>query len=271
MRAKLAVVLFIIVLAFLFVFSWAIFNKLFVEIDPKFAESASAAFLGAFLAFIFVRLGDFFKSYSDRTTKHHSALIKLEHSLNGLIAALDDRIYVIETFEDMYKTYSKDENKSNVFIWANKLHLVAQIDEVLIDLLNVDLINELFSLNIGLRKLNESMDTINTAYFEAKEALLNNRIQTNNYLDNVERIHHRMIEVGQFTHAAMEEAHHALAAVRVLAKKRPLMGYALKILVGHKYGKRFQTERAEELIQISREIENIKKESQIKINKTLNR
>jgi hypothetical protein len=94
-----------------------------------------------------VRVSDFFKSYSDRTTKNHSALIKLEHALNGLLNTLDDNIFVIETFETIYKTYTKKANQDHVFVWANRLHPVANLDELILELLNIDLINELFTIN----------------------------------------------------------------------------------------------------------------------------
>lgn len=138
MREKITAILFVVILAFLAVFSTEIFHKLFIVADDKFSDSASAAFLGAFLAFIFVRLSDFFKSYTDRTTKNHSALIKLEHTLNGLLTTLDDNIYVIETFERIYKTYSTNKERTHVFVWANKLHPVAKLDELILELLNID-------------------------------------------------------------------------------------------------------------------------------------
>ena len=74
MREKVATILFVVILAFLGVFSVDVFQKLFIEADEKFTGPASAAFLGAFLAFVFVRVGDFFKSFSDRTTNNHSTL-----------------------------------------------------------------------------------------------------------------------------------------------------------------------------------------------------
>lgn len=271
MREKVAAILFILILAFLAVFSAEIFHKLFVEADDKFTDSASAAFLGAFLAFIFVRLGDFFKSYSDRTTKNHIALIKLEHALNGLLTTLDDNIYVIETFEKIYKAYTQSEKRTHVFVWANRLHPVARLDELILELLNIDLINELFTLNVHLRKLNESMDTINDAYAESKDAMIGGRIDPDNYLTNVKRIHKDLLDIKRFLSNSIEETIQALAAVRVLAKKRPLMGYLLRRIAGHKYGKAFSAKRSEEILKLRNELETVKSESQQRINEVLAR
>lgn len=271
MREKVAAIMFIVILAFLAVFGAEIFHKLFIEADDKFTDSASAAFLGAFLAFIFVRLGDFFKSYSDRTTKNHSALIKLEHALNGLLTTLDDNIYVIEIFEKIYKAYTESEERSHVFIWANRLHPVAKLDELILELLNIDLINELFTLNIHLRKLNESMDTINGAYAESKDAMIGRRIEPENYLTNVKRIHKDLLDTKRFLSNSIEETTQALAAVRILAKKSPLMGYLLRRIAGHKYGKTFSVKRSEEVLKLRNELETVKSESQQRIDEVLAR
>lgn len=269
MRAKVAVTLFVLIMAFLAVFSAEIFHKLFIEADDKFSDSASAAFLGAFLAFLFVRLSDFFKSYSDRTTKNHSALIKLEHALNGLLTTLDDNIYVIETFERIYKTYTKNEKRTHVFVWANKLHPVARLDELILELLNIDLINELFRLNVHLRKLNESMCTINDAYTESKDAMISGRIDADNYLANASRIHKDLLDIKKFLSSSIEETTQALAAVRILAKKRPLMGDLLRRIAGYKYGKTFEDKRAKEILKIRNELEAEMSKGQERINGVL--
>lgn len=269
MRERVAAILFVVILAFLGVFAVDVFYKLFIESDKRFTESASAAFFGAFLAFLFVRVGDFFKSYSDRTAKNHSTLIKLEHALNGLLNTLDDDAFVIETFETIYKNYTQQTNQDHVFVWANRLHPVANLDALILELLNIDLINELFTLNIHLRKLNESMDTLNGAYAESKEAMIGGNISQENYLKNVDRIHKDLCDIKCFVLSSIEEATQALAAVRVLARRRPLMGYLLRRLAGHKYGKTFSSKKAAEIAVLRAEIENTKRESQDRINKVL--
>ena len=262
MREKAAAILFVVILAFLGVFSADVFHKLFIKADEKFTDAALAAFFGAFLAFVFVRVGDFFKSYSDRTTKNYSTLIKLEHALNGLLNTLNDNIYVIKTFETIYKTYSQNVNQDRVFVWANRLHPVAKIDELILELLNIDLVNELFILNVHLRKLNESMDTINGAYAESKDALFSGRSDRDNYLACVTRIHTDLLDMKRFLSSSIEETTLALAAVRVLARNRPLMGYFLRRLAGHKYGKAFNVKRSEEVSKLRNELECTKSESQ---------
>lgn len=269
MREKVAVILFVVILAFIAVFSAEVFHKLFIEADNNFFASASAAFFGAFLAFLFLRIAEFFKSYSDRTAKNYNALVKLEHILNRLLTSLDDIIYIIETFEGIYTTYINNPHKDHVFVWGNKLHPVTMLDEPILELLNTDLINELFALNIHLRKLNESMETINSTYAESKDALFNKQIDPGNYLENTKRTYEKCLKLKGFVYSYNEETMQALAAVRVLAKKRPLISHVLRKISGYKYGRNFNAQRSEELIKLRNEAETIKSESQNKIDKVL--
>ena len=270
MRAKLAAILFVIILAFITVYTTDVFNKLFIESNSKFTESASAAFLGAFLAFIFVRVADFFKSYSDRVAKSHSALVKLQHSLNNLLTSLDDNIYVIEIFEKIYNTY-KVKSPEHTFIWANKLHPVELHNDIIIDLLNIDLINELFSLNIHLRKLNNSMDTTNDAYQESKNALIAKNITPQNYLDNVANLYSNLLTIKKFLKDAMNETTIVFAAIRILAKQKPLISYIFPLVSGPSLDKSFNVKRDKERNALLEEIKTTKQKSSDRINETLNK
>ena len=171
MREKAAAILFVIILGFVGVVSFHVFNRLFIEADSTFIHTGASAFLGAFFAFIFVRVGDFFKSYSNRISKNHNSLVKLEYLLNTLIGRLDGNIHAIESFEEIYALTTKGIGQSQVFVWVSRLHPVTLYDDLLLDLTNIDLVNELFILNLRLRALNESMETINGTYVESKDCI----------------------------------------------------------------------------------------------------
>jgi hypothetical protein len=269
MREKISAILFVVIIVFVAVFCWQIFNKLFIQSSTQFSDSAVAAFFGAFLAFLFIRLGEFFKSYSERISKGHNALIKLEYSLNSLLGQLDDNVYVTEIFEKYYDSYVKNKQNSRVFVWANRLTPVKIPDDMLIDLLNIDLINELFLLNEGLRKLNDSMETINGAYKESKDALISKAIVPENYIENLSGIHKNILEIRKFIKSSITEITEALAAIRVLAKDRPLIGYLLQRLPSYKYGRIFKAKRENELRILCQEMNEIKKDSKSKIDTIL--
>ncbi len=254
MREKASAILLVIVLAFIAVISAEVFNKLFIDVDNKFTESASGAFLGAFLAFVFVRFGDFFKSYSDRVTKGHGGLIKLEHLLNSLLGELDDNAYIIDVFEANYKKHAEQNSQNSVFLWGNRLSEVPLIGDVKLELLNIDLINELFILDVHLKKLNDSLNTVNDVYVESKDALLGGNIDKENYQHNLSNVRTQLQDMKKFIVTNIEETKSALAAVRLLARKRPLMGYVLRLLASHKYGNKFEAQRATEMNKLNAEI-----------------
>lgn len=269
MREKVSAILFLVILVFVAVFCWQVFNKLFIQTSTQFSNTAVAAFFGAFLAFLFIRIGEFFKSFSERINKGHNALTKAEYLLNSLLGELDDNVYVIETFEELYDNNVKNQEHSRVFVWANRLTPVKVLDDLLIDLLNIDLINELFTLNVDLRKLNESMETINGAYKESKDALISKTIDAENYIENLTRIRKNLLEIKKFFLASISETARALSAVRILAKNRPLIGYLLKRLPSYKYGRKFKAKRENELKTLLQEMNEIKKDSRSRIDAIL--
>jgi hypothetical protein len=270
MREKVAAIIFIIILAFIAVFSAEIFDKLFIDVNNKFSEAASGAFLGAFLAFLFVRLGDFFKSYSDRVTKGHSSLIKLEHTLNNLLGDLDDNVYIIDIFESNYQKHSELSPQDSVFLWGNRLSEVSLIGDLKLELLNIDLINELFVLDVYLRKLNDSINTVNSVYVESKDALLGGNIDKENYQQNLINVKSQLLDMKKFYVTNIDETKSALSAVRILARKRPLMSYVLRVLAGHKYGNKFEVLREAEINKLNAEISHGQEKGKERINNVMN-
>lgn len=269
MREKIYTILFVVVLVFISVFCWQIFYKLFITISVDFSNTAIAAFFGAFLAFLFMRLSDFFKSCSDRISKGHNSLVKIEHLLNALLGTLDENIYVIETFEELYEKNVKNQTQSHVFVWANRLNPLKLFDELLPDLLNIDLVNELFTLNIHLRKLNEDIETTNAAYKESKDALISKAIPPDNYLDNITIIKTKLVVIKDFFGNSIYEVTRALSAVQVLVENRPLMGYLLKRLPSYNYGRKFEEKRMSQLNKIRHEIDEGKKSDKTRIDQIL--
>ena len=269
MRTKVAAILFIILLAFVFATSFHIFNKILINTDPLLSGTAMAAFLGAFFAFLFVRIGDFLKAYSDRMTKSHSTLVKLEHLLNNLLGKLDDNIFMIETFENHYKNYENSNDK--LFVWGNRLKPVDQIGDLITSVANIDLTNELFILDVHLRKLNESMETLNSSYEESKNALISKNIGPSNYKFNIQNTRKDLIEIKKFVQSQINECTDTLSSVRVLAKNRPLIGSLIRIMPGYKYNSNFEADRQLEKEKLLKEMGSIKRQGRERINDILNK
>lgn len=269
MRQTLATIFLAIVFSFIFVFGLQIFESLFIEPDDKFISNASSAFLGAFFAFLFVRIADFFKAYADRVAKGYDTLVKLQYMFNSLMSAVDDNIYVIEYFEGIYSKNIESVSPSVPFVWANRLGQAPLFGELLPDLLNADLANELFSLNTEIRKLNDSCESTNLGYKEAKDAFIAKNIETSAYIDNLTMLHERLLEIKPFHNRAIDDSIHALAAIRVLLRKKPLITYVLRKIAMSRYSEHFEKNRASEKLVLEDEILKSKEEGKRKISEVL--
>ena len=115
------------------------------------------------------------------------------------------------------------------------------------------------------------METINDAYTETKDALISGKIDPNNYLDNLKRVRKDLIKLKGFLNSSYAEITESLAAIRVLSKQSPIMGYVLRKLSSHRYGKDFKDKRATELNNINNEINKAETEGQDRINNVLHK
>lgn len=228
-----------------------------------FSTAAVSAFLGAFFAFLFVRFGEFFAAYSERITSGHSALVKLEHLANLNMGIISDNIYKIDEFDGMYREYAAIEKR--VFLWANRLSEIMLLGDLTIGPTNIDLINELFFLNSGYRKLNDSMDAANVAYAESKQALISKGMEPEEFRANTARFRQRLLEIQLFLKHELDRTINVSAAVRVLAKRRTLLGYLLHMLPGRRYPRNFASQRASEEAKLRGEIEEVRRNSRAEI------
>jgi len=254
----------IIIVAFLFASGFIVFSKLFLTVESEYIKSAVGAFMGAFLAFIFVRISDGFTTYYNRKEKSHSALVKYQHYLNSLLTELDDNIFLIDTFEKIFNS-----NNENIPIWGNRLKEVPIDSSLIYDLLNIDLINEIFSLNTHLKKLNGSCKTINHSYDEILKAFLNKTISLEDYLRNIDKMKKDIFDIRKFTYKELEETKHILSVVRVLGRDYTFFSRIIRLFSKTKYTSRLNKAIKNENLVLENEINEVQKESQERINDVL--
>jgi len=254
----------IIIFSFLFSIGFIVFEKLFLAVESEYIKSAIGAFMGAFLAFIFVRIGDGFKLYHERKEKNHSALVKYQHYLNGALTEIDDNIFLIDTFEEIF---SPDAN--NTVVWSNRLKTIPIDTSLIHNLLNIDLINEIFSLNIHLKKLNSSCETSNRSYDQVLSAFLDEKLSLEDYNRNVERIKKDILDIRKFLYEELNEIKHIFAVVRILGREQTFFSKIIKLFSNTKYTSKISNKVEDELEILESEIENIKKESQNRIDNVL--
>lgn len=254
----------ITIIAFLFASGFIVFSKLFLAIESEYIKSAAGAFMGAFLAFIFVRISDGFTAYYNRKEKNHSALVKYQHYLNSLLTELDDNIFLIDTFEKIFNS-----NNKNIPVWGNRLKEVPIDKSLIYDLLNIDLINEIFSLNTHLNKINGSCNTINHSYGEILKAFLDKIIPLEDYLRNVDKMKKDVFDIRKFIYKEQEETKHILSVVRVLCRDYTFFSQIIRLFSKTKYTKRLTKAIKNESLVLEDEINEVQTESQERINNVL--
>jgi len=269
MKHKYASVLLLVALAaFVAGGMFTLAMNLFGAVDDRYSNAATGAFMGAFFAFLFVRLGEFWSAYSNRIAKGHSALVQLELLLNSNLGVIDDNIYVIDDFVELYNKYESPSAPA-AFVWANRLVEIPMVGDLVSQPTNIDLINELFSLNTGYRKLNDSMITTNMGYAETKAAFISKNMDADNYQLNLARLRDRLIEIKLFLKHEFDRTIRVYSAARVLAKRRTVLGYVMHLLPGRNYSKNFEALRTQEEQKLLGEITESRRKSQKEIDDAL--
>lgn len=173
------------------------------------------AFLGAFFSYLFVRIGMALDAIRQRHAKHRDALIRLQYVFNEALNILGDNIFIVDSFKNIFKGYSAS-NEARIF--GNVLHPIPYDNELLVSLGNLDLINQLYGLHVELRKLNDSMVTINRMSEKTTDAFIQGHIDHRTYVANIKNDEPRYDEIRKFLSSATDGVIEALATVRTLSK-----------------------------------------------------
>lgn len=230
-------------------------------------ETLLSAFAGAFFAYLFVRIGEFFSKIYERQKIHYNTLVLLATQLNKNYGILEDNKYLIPNFIQTIQ-----DGK----IYQNKIHML-DIDEVFLkDLFSIKLINNLFSLQYDYRKANEDADTINDINQNIRD-MFRQRIlqeqdkegieeykQNTNILVNNLRLYEKILVSTQTKTLIL----HAIVRLK-LKKEIPLFTKFLGLLLGHLEWEPSKDEINKEVIQLETEIKTSTETSVEEINKAL--
>lgn len=191
-----------------------------------------SAFLGAFFAFLFVRLGNTMTRIYERAQKHHAALVKWEHYLNQLLTEVDDNIYLARKFAENLSPPVQD---GVVRVSGTRLLQIEVRKDLLLNLMNLDLVNDLSVLLTYIRKLDSSLKTINLTYEGVLESNLGSRQDVESYAANSQGIVARLNEGVRFMEHIRAEILNNLVRVRVLSQDLPFLAWVNGLLVPKGY------------------------------------
>ncbi len=269
-RRNLKFILIILLIAIIFGFmlsvSFWLFNSTFVQMEKKYIENFVGAFAGAFFAFIFVRLGNALSNIYDRHVQNYNALVQLEHHLNDCLNIIGDNYYECDVY---IKAIEGMNSPDKIHLIMSRLEPIPIKKELLSSLIHIDLVNDLFSLNQHVRKLNEDMISFNDGYELIKKSFIELRISPEQYVMNAKSAIGARNNLKSFLLSAKDEIVQLAAAIRILLRDKPLLLSFVLFFAASHYDKEFKKKQAEEEVKIKKEIDEISKSSADRIRATL--
>lgn len=231
--------------------------------DLEAFRALVGAFAGAFFAYLFVRFGDAMKKVYDRKEKNHTSLVRLQHYFNDYLNTTSDNLYIAN---DCIGVFSEARLTSGGHpIFMNVFHQYQINTELVVGLTNLDLINEMTSLNAGLKKMNESLATIDRAYSQIRDAFISKTISESDYLENARRTRDRCIQVRPFLTQTHDDLVRLFAIANLLMKNPPFLVRVTQALVRTKYPKGFEALVERETTEVKAGMEAIAKASEQRI------
>jgi len=216
----LEITLFVIIGAFFFSFSFKSFEYLFFNKDTTtLTQGMFSAFGGAFFAFLFVRLSDFFNKTYERSVKNYNALVRLEILFNSNFDIIYHNLFVIKEFRE---AYNKTRQEKRIVAVMQRFRLFTVSDEAILNLLDINLINQLFGFLIDTKKLNNDLEMVNLFYNDLKQNCIETKALTT-YEENMQEIANSFATLEKFIKNFETENFNILATARVLQKDKPLL------------------------------------------------
>lgn len=232
--------------------SWMFWNTLKSR-DIESFRVLVGSFSGAFFAYLFVRFGDALKKFYDRQELGHVTLVKLQHFLNDCLNTTSNNLFIVKECSGVFTEEKRDSRE--VPLYEHKFHQYETNRDLVLNLANIDLLNELYSLNVDLLKMNHTLATIDQAYGRLQDAFLAKNIDAQTYKENAWRHKDRCVEVREFLMEIDGELKRLFAVANLLIKNRPFFTQLTRRLVRSSYPKDFAVDVSKEKARLQLEIE----------------
>lgn len=231
--------------------------------DLEAFRAIVGAFAGAFFAYVFVRFGDALKKVYDRKEANHTALVKLQHYFNDCLNITGDNIFIVDNCVEVFSDARLAS--ADVPIFMNTYHQYPIDREIVSRLTNIDFLNEIYSLNISLQKMNASLATIDRSYSQLRDALLAKTIDVSTYKGNALQYRQRSLEMKGFLLQLKGDLIRLFATTNILMEDRPFLVRVIQSLVRTTHPKDFDRRLPAEQERVSGQIEAFAKASAEKI------
>jgi len=258
--------LFAIIFGFIAAPVYIFFSSALSGTDTNTFKSFAGAFYGAFFAFLFVRTGEGLTKIYERKSKHFNTLVRFQHYFNDCLNITGDNVFIADDYIRIFDDRTLAKKEPRVFF--NVFHEYPIDSELLIGLTNIDFINEVYTLNVELRKLNDTMHAIDRSYDQIRRAFVEKNIDLDTYILNVKEEKLRYFEVKKFLLETKSDLVRLYSISRILTKSSPLLSRVITRLSRSKYPVDIENQVKEEMKKLNIEIEKNAEISAEKIRKT---
>lgn len=221
--------------------------------DVEAYRALLGGFVGAFFAYIFVRLGDALNKIYDRKAKNHTSLVRLQHYFNDCLNTTSDNIFIAD---DCIRIFSESNLNSGSPVFMNVFHEYPIDNELIVTLTNIDLINELASIRASIIKMNSSLASIDRAYSQIRSAFISQNMPRADYIHNARSTRLRCVEIKPFLEQISEELIRLYAVINILLKRPPFLIWVNGYLTRTSYPKDMTKELLTELPMVQKGIED---------------
>jgi hypothetical protein len=245
------------------------FFKIFIEKDNAVIFGSLGAFMGAFFAYLFIRIATALDKNYQRIQNHRNSMVKFERVIMKMNGLISDNLFVIDDFTGVVNNAIQNKIK---MIYFNKLHPIDISEYSTLDLQNIDLINDIESFYFDMRRTNSDLETINTMLQEYRTAVIDDKVDLETYLFNLGRLTEQLSMVKAFLLELSEDTITLQSKIRVMLKgSEPFLGWLLKHTTKHHYtqtqrndfdkeSKKVKNEMEENLIKNRQRLERLSKE-----------
>lgn len=236
--------------------AWIISNQ-------ESSTAMAGAFAGAFFALVFVRLGEALNKIYSRSERNQTSLIRLQHYVNDCMNVTNDNVFIAKNCLGVFDEAVLLTGQLPVFM---NVPLPCPIDkETPLGLTNIDFLNEVYSLNVDLKTMNDSMATIDRAYSQIRDAFIQKSIDPPTYLENARRTRERYRELAGFLMELQKDLVRTLATSRILMRRTPFFISIVRLITQRYYGRKFPHELAREIARVEQEIAQVGKDSAARV------
>lgn len=220
-----------VIFTFVFYLLFHLFVYLFFIRSESYISSGIGAFMGAFSAFIFLIIEKTFSKYRERRKIHFNALVRAEYLLNENLQLTSDNIYMVDGLIKVLKKGALHIGGFNQLVWDQS---------ILLNLANLDMINNLSSYAITVRKVNRDLDMLEKWYEQLKLALIQKNIDKTTYDINITVLIKQLEVIRKFLIKADDETLVRQSEVRVMMKERNFIDWFFDKISDHRFPNDFE-------------------------------